>query len=111
MASAAESNLPPFLVVDPNMVAATLSAPPFVSVDGICNIRDFGASYATSALNPTKSGSAHIKPLHLFRSAEPSRITEKGVKQLKALGIRKVFDRMRSRGTGQRCGMLREWSL
>ncbi|KAI0708050.1 protein-tyrosine phosphatase-like protein [Earliella scabrosa] len=91
MTSAPESNLPPFLVGDPQIVAATLAAPPFVSVDGICNIRDFGASYASS-VSSSNGASAHIKPLHLFRSAEPSRITEKGIEQLKALGIRKVFD-------------------
>lgn len=33
-----------------------------------------------------------VKPVVLFRSADPSRITPKGKEQLLALGVRRVFD-------------------
>ncbi len=75
----------PFPSLDPALVKSTLSSPPFVQVEGIFNIRDFGAAY------PTATG-ARVKPLHLFRSGEPTRITARGVEQLKALGITTIFD-------------------
>ncbi|KAI0934933.1 hypothetical protein AcV5_006617 [Taiwanofungus camphoratus] len=62
-----------------------LSFPPFVVVEGVINIRDFGG-YATA------DPAVIVKSSHLFRSGDPSRITERGVKQLHELGIRKVFD-------------------
>ena len=56
------------------------------AIEGVFNIRDFGAGY------PTSQGNARVKPLFLFRSGEPSRITSKGIEQLKTYGIRIVFD-------------------
>ncbi len=76
--------------MDPQLVASKLSAPPFVSIQGIPNARDFGANYPSSL--PSSSGPFSIKSGYLFRSGEPSRITLKGVEQLHALGIRKIFD-------------------
>ena len=70
--------------MDAELVKSTLSSPPFVQVEGIFNIRDFGAGY------PAATG--RVKPLHLFRSGEPTRISPKGIEQLKALGIKKIFD-------------------
>ncbi|KAI0748774.1 protein-tyrosine phosphatase-like protein [Daedaleopsis nitida] len=90
--------LPQGALLDPHLVASTLSAPPFVSIDGIPNVRDFGAGYPSSLPSPTASDSTPsptrtiIKPRTLFRSGEPSRITPQGVEQLRALGIRKIFD-------------------
>ncbi|KAI9065051.1 hypothetical protein FKP32DRAFT_1610888 [Trametes sanguinea] len=73
-------------LLDPALVATTLTSPPFVSVEGVFNIRDFGAGYGTSR------GPARIKPLRLFRSADLARITDAGIARLRTLGIRKVFD-------------------
>ncbi|KAI0690921.1 protein-tyrosine phosphatase-like protein [Cerioporus squamosus] len=80
------SDFVPFPSLDPALVKSTLSAPPFVQVEGVFNIRDFGANY------PSTTAAARVKPLHLFRSGEPTRITPRGVEQLKALGISKIFD-------------------
>ena len=82
----AESQFPLFPAVDADIVQSTLSSPPFVTIEGVFNIRDFGAGY------PTSQGNARVKPLFLFRSGEPSRITSKGIEQLKTYGIKKVFD-------------------
>ncbi|GLB34077.1 putative tyrosine phosphatase [Lyophyllum shimeji] len=72
--------------LDPTYVADVLSRPPFVTIDGVINVRDLG-SY------PTDSGLGEItRPRFLFRSAELSSITERGEQQLKALGVTKVFD-------------------
>ncbi|EED82325.1 predicted protein [Postia placenta Mad-698-R] len=65
-------------------LAKVLSSAPFVQVEGIINIRDFGGH--------STSGDAAVKPSYLFRSGEPSRITQKGMEQFQTLGIRKVFD-------------------
>lgn len=65
----------------PNVV---LSSPPFVTVDGVMNIRTLGGYPATPG--------TITKPMHVFRSAELSGITNTGKEQLQALGIRKVFD-------------------
>ncbi|KAH8107076.1 protein-tyrosine phosphatase-like protein [Cristinia sonorae] len=61
-----------------------LSAPPFVIVDGVYNFRDIG-SY------PATGNGFVVKPAYVYRSADPSQITEKGVKQLRDLGIKKIF--------------------
>ncbi|EGO00634.1 hypothetical protein SERLA73DRAFT_178494 [Serpula lacrymans var. lacrymans S7.3] len=66
-----------------------LSSPPFVVVDGVINIRDIGGcATSTTPGHVVKSGL-------IFRSGEPSRITEEGKNQLRALGIHKIYD-MRS---------------
>ena len=80
-----DTSLGSFPKMDPEIVTATLSTSPFVTIEGIFNVRDFGAGY------PTSSGTC-VKPLYLFRSGEPSRITPTGIEQLRALGIKKVFD-------------------
>ncbi|KAA1469502.1 hypothetical protein DENSPDRAFT_835137 [Dentipellis sp. KUC8613] len=63
-----------------------LTSAPFVTVDGVINIRDVGG-YPT-ALDSTTI----VKTGILYRSGEPTRLTAKGSEQLRALGIRKVFD-------------------
>ena len=82
----ADSTLSSLPTMDPDLVKSILAAPPFVVVDGIFNFRDFGAGY------PTSTPGARVKPLRLFRSGEPSRISREGVEQLHALGIKKIFD-------------------
>ncbi|KAI0771095.1 tyrosine phosphatase family-domain-containing protein [Trametes elegans] len=79
-----------FPTLDPDYVASVLASPPFVTVEGVFNIRDFGALRPSSHSDgPTPR---RIRPLHLFRSGETSNITDRGIEQLRALGIRKVFD-------------------
>ncbi|RPD71396.1 hypothetical protein L226DRAFT_468697 [Lentinus tigrinus ALCF2SS1-7] len=78
--------------MDVELVSSTLSSPPFVQVEGIFNIRDFGAGYPTSGTAATATASGRVKPLHLFRSGEPTRITPLGIEQLRALGVKKIFD-------------------
>ncbi|KAF7362496.1 TYR-PHOSPHATASE-2 domain-containing protein [Mycena venus] len=59
--------------------------PPFVVIEGVINTRSVGGF-------PTSTQSNIVKPIVLFRSADPSRITSKGKEQLLALGVRRVFD-------------------
>ncbi|KAK2466023.1 hypothetical protein APHAL10511_001665 [Amanita phalloides] len=72
--------------LDPTDVAETLSRPPFVTIQGVINVRDLGNLPSTFC--PGKV----TKPNFLLRSAELSRITEDGEAQLKRLGITTVFD-------------------
>ncbi|KAG5725676.1 Tyrosine-protein phosphatase [Termitomyces sp. T112] len=62
-----------------------LSSPPFVVVPGVINIR---ALRGTSA----EGTQMHIKPLHVFRSGELTRITDVGRSKLQELGVTTVFD-------------------
>jgi protein tyrosine/serine phosphatase len=55
-------------------------------VDGVINIRDIGG-YLTQA-----NTSLIVKPGVVFRSGEPSCITDLGKEQLHALGIKTIFD-------------------
>ncbi|THH27248.1 hypothetical protein EUX98_g6935 [Antrodiella citrinella] len=73
-----------FAVPDEAVVRKVISAPPFVSVEGVANFRDVG-SYAAGKDNV-------VKPAHIYRSADPSSITERGKQQLRDLGIRTIFD-------------------
>lgn len=72
--------------LDPAVVQHTLSSPPFVIVDGVINIRDIGG-YLTQA-----NTSLMVKPGIVFHSGEPSCITDLGKEQLRALGIKTIFD-------------------
>ncbi|KAH9848933.1 protein-tyrosine phosphatase-like protein [Lenzites betulinus] len=83
--SATESTPP--TVPDPDLVQKTLSSPPFIQIEGVFNVRDFGAGRPVSA-----DATRRIKPLTLFRSGEVAHITERGIEQLRALAIAKVFD-------------------
>ncbi|KAG6886381.1 hypothetical protein C0995_008266 [Termitomyces sp. Mi166 len=62
-----------------------LLSPPFVVVPGVINIRALGG---TSADGSQK----HIKPFHIFRSGELTRITDIGRSKLHELGVTTVFD-------------------
>ena len=72
--------------LDPAVVQRTLSSPPFVVVDGVINIRDIGGYLIQANM------SLMIKPGIVFRSGEPSSITDLGKEQLRALGIKTIFD-------------------
>ena len=72
--------------LDPAVVQRTLSSPPFVIVDGVINIRDIGGYLIQANM------SLMIKPGIVFRSGEPSCISGLGKEQLRALGIKTIFD-------------------
>lgn len=66
-----------------------LAEPPFVQAEGVINLRDAGGqpSHLPSRENHI------VKHRYLYRAGEPSRITPKGITQLRDdLGVRKVFD-------------------
>ena len=72
--------------LDEDYVSFVLSNPPFVTIEGVHNVRDLGG-YASTSYTGMKT-----KPLFMFRSAELGSLTPKGESQLKELGIRTVFD-------------------
>lgn len=66
-----------------------LTEPPFVQAEGVINLRDAGGqpSHLPSYKNHV------VKLRYLYRAGEPSRITPKGITQLRDdLGVRMVFD-------------------
>lgn len=89
--------------LDEDYVRTRLSQPPFVTIDGVLNIRDLG-SYQTA------DPSLITKPSLMYRSGEVAGITEEGIflvspstriatqshelgkSQLKSLGITHIFD-------------------
>lgn len=70
----------------------SILAPPFVTVDGILNVRSVGGYSIISGDSDEILRSLIVKPAYLFRAAEPTRVTELGKAQLRALGVRKIFD-------------------
>ena len=66
-----------------------LTEPPFVQAEGVINLRDAGGQRSN-----LPSYTNHIVKLrYLYRAGEPSRITPKGIVQLRdELGVRKIFD-------------------
>lgn len=74
------------LTFTPDEVERALSNRPFIIVEGIINIRDIGGY--PSGLYPSRI----VKPLSVLRSGEPTRVTDSGKQQLRALGIQKIFD-------------------
>ncbi|TFK75382.1 hypothetical protein BDN72DRAFT_832249 [Pluteus cervinus] len=77
------SSLVPPLTADE---LAILSSPPFAQVEGVVNIRDVGGYPITT------SPGRFVRPKIVFRSGEPSRITETGRSQLNAFAVKTVFD-------------------
>ncbi|KAI0258590.1 protein-tyrosine phosphatase-like protein [Gloeopeniophorella convolvens] len=71
--------------LDPELVADVLSKPPFVTVDGVCNVRDLGNL-------PVADGEHVTRPGLIYRGGELSGITSQGKEQLRALGVRTIFD-------------------
>ncbi|KAG8906505.1 hypothetical protein FRB99_006725 [Tulasnella sp. 403] len=74
------SNVPAWGRLDPALVEATLSKPPFYQIEGLLNVRSLPL--------PATSGTRGL----LLRSAELTRITEQGKDQLRNLGITRIFD-------------------
>ena len=78
----------------PSMMATTaehdLLSSPWINIEGVINMRDLGGYKCTAS--PDDSKSPIVKPLTIFRSGEPSRITERGRQQLRALGVTTLFD-------------------
>jgi hypothetical protein len=68
-----------------------LSSPPFVVVDGVMNIRTIASANSNYSIDHADPGHI-VKPFHVFRSAEMSHITNTRKAQLRALGVKKVFD-------------------
>jgi len=71
--------------LDEDYVKARLKQPPFVTIDGVLNIRDLGS-------RQTADPTLITKPSLMYRSGEISGITGEGKSQLKALGITHIFD-------------------
>ncbi|KAI0105750.1 Tyrosine/serine-protein phosphatase IphP-type [Nemania sp. FL0031] len=100
--------------------AGSLPSPPFISVPGLPNFRDAGGYEVISDMPnaPSPEGKRKVKMVRrgvLFRSSEPSRLTDDGAVQLsQQLGIKLVYD-LRSaveiaRGLDSGHGFpLREW--
>ncbi|KAL9070630.1 MAG: hypothetical protein Q9157_005745 [Trypethelium eluteriae] len=63
---------------------ADLPSPPFITVPGIANFRDIGGTPISTS---TKVSSGV-----LFRSADPSNVTQAGLVKLKDLGVTHYFD-------------------
>ena len=66
--------------------APSLPSPPFLPVEGVPNFRDAGGYPVTSPAG------ASIRRGVLFRSSEPSGVTEAGTAALQALRISKAYD-------------------
>lgn len=87
--------------LDPDLLADVLSKHPFVSVDGVCNLRDLGMVPVADSKHVTRPG-------FMYRSGELSGVTQHGVfhsfsrafvviqragmSQLRALGVTTIFD-------------------
>ncbi|OKL57728.1 hypothetical protein UA08_07232 [Talaromyces atroroseus] len=76
---------------------------PFINVSGVVNFRDLGGYSCLTPLTPVSNGSpviaskgspsSYIRPGFLFRSAQPSQITETGIEVLThKLNIGAIFD-------------------
>ncbi|KAK2771309.1 tyrosine phosphatase [Colletotrichum kahawae] len=66
--------------------AAELPKPPFITVPGLPNFRDAGGYPIDS------QPGCILRPGIVFRSAEPSRLTDQGVALLQDIGITHVYD-------------------
>ncbi|KAI8966375.1 tyrosine phosphatase family-domain-containing protein [Daldinia sp. FL1419] len=66
------------------MAETELPSPPFVPIAGLPNFRDLGG-YPVDDSKIVRRGL-------IFRSSEPSKVTDDGVSKLQELGIAKVFD-------------------
>ena len=61
---------------------------PFINVPGLPNFRDLGGVPRPIPSQPGKT----VRRGVVFRSSEPSKVTDEGVQQLRDLGIKKVYD-------------------
>jgi hypothetical protein len=58
--------------LDPDLLADVLSKHPFVTIDGVCNVRDLGMVPVAEGEHVTRSG-------FMYRSGELSGVTQHGV--------------------------------
>ncbi len=72
---------------DIETVATIINSPPFISVDGLVNLRDAIAAKASAGFRGQIA-----RPSYIYRSGEPAKVTDQGRAQFAALGIKKVFD-------------------
>lgn len=68
------------------MADASLPSPPFIFVEGLPNFRDIGG-YPIAA-QPGKV----VRPGIVFRSSEPSKLTDQGIATLQELKVTDVYD-------------------
>lgn len=84
-----------------------LPSPPFLKIDGMHNFRDCGV-YPIST-HPNRITRRGI----LYRSADPTRLTEQGVSQLRELKIARAYDLRSDReieeSTKKGYGRIRVW--
>lgn len=82
----------------------TITSPPFVHVEGVPNFRDLGGypcSPPSSTFDPQKS--YLVRPLTLFRSAQPNNITSRGTLTVaKQLKVCRFYDLRSERETGSK---------
>ena len=88
--------------LDPDLVADVLSKHPFVTIDGVCNVRDLGGiptadGHVTRSNFMVRSGElSRVTQLGLYPSLAPSDVSNPvtllGVEQLRALGVTTIFD-------------------
>ncbi|KAI1212813.1 protein-tyrosine phosphatase-like protein [Annulohypoxylon truncatum] len=76
-----------------------LPSPPFLVIPGLPNFRDIGGYpvgssglTSDSSLPRDSSNTKAVRRGLVYRSSEPSKVTEDGVLKLQSLGIGKVFD-------------------
>ncbi|KAH7029433.1 protein-tyrosine phosphatase-like protein [Microdochium trichocladiopsis] len=89
----AHSHLPPARTIMPSTPAPDLPRPPFIHVDGLPNFRDAGGYPVTDGSSTGTGGKKTIvRRGVLYRASEPSKLSSEGEAQLRALGIREVYD-------------------
>jgi hypothetical protein len=76
--------------LDPERTAKLISAPPFVLVPGVANLRDIGG-WPVKISNPDGTPLV-VRKGRLYRAATLNHITPEGKEALRALGIGAVFD-------------------
>ncbi|KAH6615779.1 tyrosine phosphatase family-domain-containing protein [Chaetomium sp. MPI-SDFR-AT-0129] len=63
-----------------------LPSPPFIDVDGLYNFRDFGGYPLAGQVKKA------VREGILYRSADPSKITARGLSELQQLRVSRIFD-------------------
>ncbi|KAK3396188.1 protein-tyrosine phosphatase-like protein [Sordaria brevicollis] len=70
-----------------------LPSPPFISAPGLANLRDIGGYEIPSSSSGPSGKKKMVRKGVVFRSADPTKLTEEGVTVMqKTLGIKHVYD-------------------
>lgn len=69
-----------------------LPSPPFISAPGLANLRDIGGYEIPSSPSSGSSPRKMVRKGIVFRSADPTKLTEEGVTVMQTLGIKHVYD-------------------